>query len=665
MSEKRGNFFEEHIEKMVFAIIGIVSLWLLVTRVLISPNYVEFDNKEFSPGKIDTYIVKEAESLKYELEQPPEPKPAPKSRISDFLAKLDLATRSIDGNLYPPQPALLGDVVIHGKYRIPLMGQVEDVSAEHIRAVAYMPTGVVDEEHEYREENSEPNDLDLVTVEGRVDVSELYANFHESFAGKGVKEEWRDPCLAQPVFAAVELQRQDQFADGSWSDWQTVPRAAIDRNKNMLEVIEDVEQLPPGGIKVRMLQFNISTVKADLLQPKSYQIASAEEEWYPPSLHKEYVKNQLDAQAQEKREAKETEGKDRQKERDDAIAKRESGKTQKTTKSTGDTSGSSDMMKMMQMMSGSGGGMSTKPTSAASKKSPSSRGSDSAARKKAKEDREKEKEKGRTAKGKDSSKSAKDIEGRFKDLSITDKTNMSDMNEPLVFWAYDDTVRPGGSYKYRIRLGVFNPIAGTNQVSQEDESLNNVVVLWSDFSDETEPVEVPGIMYLFPLEVQDAARTVTIQVARYVLGYWYSKDFMVSPGEVIGSPSRYTASKEEKDITVPKEINYSTNAVLVDARGPVKEWTGGKNLSERYYFDMLYSLDNLNIAHLAIKRTYWPLELQAKYDDIAKAEKEPKKPLRDWGSRRDAGGGRPTVPVMPGGEEMDMQKMLQMMGPGK
>jgi len=427
--------------------------------------------------------------------------------------------------------------------------------------------------------------------------------------------------------------------------------------------------LPPGGIKVRMLQFNDPAVKADLLQPESYQIASAEEEWYPPSLHKEYVKNQLDAQAQEKREAKETEGKDRQKERDEAIAKRESGKTQKTTKSTGATSGGGDMMRMMQMMGGAGGGMSTKSTSAASKKSPSLRGSDSAARKKAKEDREKEKEKERSAKGKDSSQSAKDIEGRFNDLLISDTTNMADMNEPLVFWAYDDTVRPGGTYKYRIRLGVFNPIAGTNQVGQEDESLNNAVVLWSDFSDETEPVEIPGIMYLFPLEVQEAARTVTIQVVRYMLGYWYSKDFMVSPGEVIGSPAKYAASKEEKGITVPKEINYSTNAVLVDVRGPVKEWTGGKNLSERYYFDMLYSLDSLNIAHLAIKRTYWPLELQTKYDEIAKAEKEPKKPLREWGSKRDTGGGRPTGPTMPGGENMDMQKMMEIMmggprGPG-
>jgi hypothetical protein len=63
MSEKRGNFFEAHIEKMVFAIIGIVCLWLLTTRVLISPNYVEFDNKKFSAGEIDTYIDNEAKSL--------------------------------------------------------------------------------------------------------------------------------------------------------------------------------------------------------------------------------------------------------------------------------------------------------------------------------------------------------------------------------------------------------------------------------------------------------------------------------------------------------------------------------------------------------------------------------------------------------------------------
>ena len=87
---------------------------------------------------------------------------------------------------------------------------------------------------------------------------------------------------------------------------------------------------------------------------------------------------------------------------------------------------------------------------------------------------------------------------------------------------------------------------------------------------------------------------------------------------------------------------------------------------------MLYRLDKLNIAHLAIKRTYWPLELQAKYDDIAKAEKEPKKPLREWGSKRDAGGGRPTRPTgptMPGGDDTGTQKMYEMMmggggGPG-
>ncbi len=666
MSEKRGNFFEEHIEKIAFAIIGAVCLWLLITRVLISPNYIEFDNKKFSPGEIDAYIAKEADLLKYKLEQPPEPKPAPKSQVDEFLAKLNLAMAKIDGNIYPPQPSLLGEMVLRGKYHIPQIGSIDEVSAEHIRAVAYIPTKAVDEEHEYSKADSEPNDLDLVTVEGRFDVAGLYASFYENFAGKSVKDGWRDPCLAQPVFAAVELQRQEQYADGSWSDWQIVPRAKIERNSKMLEVVENVEDLPAGGIKVRMIQFNTPGVKMDILQPESYQIASAEEEWYPPSLHKEFVKNQMETQVQEKRAAKEAEGKGRQKEREDVIAKREAGKSQKAAKSTAtSTPADTDTMKMMEMMMGSGGGSSKgggSVTSPTVKKSTPGHGSDSAARKKVREDRLKEKEKERAAKSKEAGKSGKDIDTRFNDLLITEKTKLADMNEPLVFWAHDDTVGPGGTYRYKIRIGVFNPIAGTNQVSEQDESQKNDVVLWSDFSDETEQVEIPGIMYFFPLEVQDAAKTVTVQVARYVLGYWYSKDFMVSPGEVVGEAVKYTPGKEEENVTVPKEINYSTNAVLVDTSGPVKEWTGGRNLSERYYFDMLYSLDGQNIAHLPIKRAFWPVELQTKYDDIAKAEKGPKKPLLDWGSKRTTrGGGKPTGPAAPGGSDTDMQKMYEMM----
>ena len=46
--------------------------------------------------------------------------------------------------------------------------------------------------------------------------------------------------------------------------------------------------------------------------------------------------------------------------------------------------------------------------------------------------------------------------------------DISKLRETITFWAYDDTVEPGASYQYRIRIGVFNPVAGTGQVREED-----------------------------------------------------------------------------------------------------------------------------------------------------------------------------------------------------
>jgi hypothetical protein len=64
-----GDFFEEHIEKIVFAVTGLVCMWLLLTRVLFSPNYVTYDNTKIGINKIDTYISKQVEDLDDKLHQ--------------------------------------------------------------------------------------------------------------------------------------------------------------------------------------------------------------------------------------------------------------------------------------------------------------------------------------------------------------------------------------------------------------------------------------------------------------------------------------------------------------------------------------------------------------------------------------------------------------------
>lgn len=608
MNKKSSNFFEEHIEKIVLAIVGLVCLWLFVTRVIFSPAYVEYDNDKFGPDAIDSYISKQAEVLENKLNREPEPKEQPyEPKVDDFLAMLNSTVSDVDTSRALPKPIMSSKSRSDDRmYHLPSIGEVREAAVEHIRAVAYVPNIEINENNVYSADNSEPNDIDLVTVEAKFDVSKLYERFYESFAGEQVKPSWRDPCLAQPIFAAVQLQRQELLPDGSWSDWQDVPRSKVESRREMFRIIENINALPAGGMKVRLLQFDNIEVKMDLLQPEAYQIASAKEEWFPPSLHKEYVKYQKEIDIQQKREAA-------------AERREERASRPRETR----TLGTMGLGEEMSTATGRGTIRRTPKTSRA--------------------DRRDTKEQSH----REILQTLGDISLKFSRISITGETNFAKMNEPLLFWAHDDTVEPGKSYRYKIRLGVFNPIAGTNQFYEQDESMKNKVILWSEPSNVTEIVNIPKTLYFFPREIQETAKAVTVQVSKYILGYWYNKDFTVKRGELIGNISEYKPTEEENSaVTVPKTVDYTTGAVLVDVI-PVNDWAGGSNLHARHFFDMLYSFDGESIERLPIKTRYWSDDLQNKFNEIRRAEKEPKEPLRSWGS-----GFRPGRTTTPGMESM-------------
>jgi len=456
-------------------------------------------------------------------------------------------------------------------------------------------------------------------VEAKFDVKGLYNRFSENFVGDNIREEWRDPCLARPIFAAVELQRQELLSDGSWGDWQMVSRAKIEHRKKMFEIIEGVEELPAGGMEVRLLQFDDVMVWKDLLQPEAYRIASAKEDWFPPRLHKKYTEYQKQIDIQEKREAQKAAKEDEQ--RKGERTDRRSGRMGRAARGRGGGMGGlfGPMGPTGPSPGGSPGGM---PSRMPTRKTPTRR------------TRERRVEKERPEKPKKETKDTADIYKEFSEIQISEREDISKRDEPLVFWAHDDTVEPERSYRYRIRLGVFNPIAGTNQFKEQDKVLKDKVILWSELSDVTEVVDIPRRVYFFPWDIQEAAEAVTVQVSKYVLGYWYSKDFTVKQGEVIGKVVEYEPAEEEEEtgVTVPSKIDYATGAVLVDVV-PVNDWSGEKNLRARHYFDMLYSFDGANMDRVPIKPRYWADGLQVKFNEIKRLEKEPKEPLRYWGGR--------------------------------
>ena len=630
MINKIVGFFEEHIEKVVLAVVGILCLCLLYYFVVFSPNSFVYDNQKRSPGTIDNYISKQAELLKQKLEQPPEP-PAPyEPNLPRFVAMLDSAVRGIDVRVYPPQPYISSvQARIEGVYNLPEIGEVNGVAVEHIRAVAYVPIKEITEQSNYEQAGHEPNDIDLVTVEGNFDAAGLYQRFRDCFAGEDIPAERRDPCLARPVFAAVQLQRQELNADGSWGNWQTVPRTKIDPLKKLLETIEDADKLPPRSIKVRIRQFDSQEVMMGLLQPMAYQIASAQEEWFPPSLHKKFVKLQNEQEMEARRKALEEE-----------KAAREEKQQEDRRSRTGETRTGSE---------GFGGGRlrdSGRLTDSGRSRD-SGRLTDSG---RLRDEREIEKERLARERGLSPTQPMADIDEKFNKILITERTDLSKMRQALVFWAHDDSTEPKKSYRYRIRFGVFNPISGVSQDSSGDKSRMQDNILWSEFSSPAETVQIPGNLWLFAKDLQEAAKIVTVQVSKYKMGRWRSQDFAVRQGEVIGkavesSPveakpkavgpkpvgSQLPYPIAPEAAIVPEIIDYSTGAVMVDVM-PVNDWSGGRNMLARHYFDMLYSFDGMNIEHAPINVKYWAADLRTVYGEIQNLQKEPPEVFRPWGA---------------------------------
>ena len=117
---------------------------------------------------------------------------------------------------------------------------------------------------------------------------------------------------------------------------------------------------------------------------------------------------------------------------------------------------------------------------------------------------------------------------------------------------------------------------------------------------------------------------------------------------------------------MPDEIDFRTGAVFVDV-ATVNDWTTGRNMRPRQYFEMLYSYDGATIEHLPIGGTYWPAELQVARASILKLQQNPIEPLRAWDSKvgRGAGsrGGTPGVLDMELYEEMMLEDYGEMYQP--
>jgi hypothetical protein len=625
MDKRQGNFIEQHIEKAALVIGALVSGYILFAFVIRSPG-VQYNQQTVRPGQIDSVISEKAEKLRQKLNAEPNGGVSYEPCSPTFMNMLK-GSWAVDNNLKWPAPRG-AEAKIERRYKIPKVSEINEVSVEHIRAAAYVPKEEITPESAGKSESYEVNDIDFVTVQGSFSLSELSDSFRESFAGESLPEEWRDTGLARPVFAAVGVQRQELGEDGNWSKWEDVPRAMIEPDKKIFDFPEDVKELPGGGIMVQILKLASPARQASLLQPEPYQIASGDDDWFPPTLHKKYLALLREKEAQDKR--------------DEINATKEKEQTKRgerrprTASPQGPAQGGDveTMMKAMGMGGAGGGGypgvipsQGTRPNRTVRERKPETNAPD----------------KGKpAAKPMTESSISEDL-----DKMLLSKKDFSKLPDSITFWAYDDTVSPGETYRYRVRIGVFNPVAGTNEVRDEDKTQANKVILWGEFSEATDEVDIPKRLYFFPMTVNETTKSVEWTVSKYVMGYWHSEQFTTKRGDVIGKVTDVKeADKPKEGIKGPEQIDYTTGAVLVDVV-TTQDWRGGKNLSAQPYFNVLYSFDGSEIEESAAKPLNWTEDLRTRYSEIKTQEKKPKS-IREWGSASSLGKRTLRLPTSPG-----------------
>ncbi|MCD6392903.1 MAG: hypothetical protein J7M40_05295 [Planctomycetes bacterium] len=629
--KNRGNLLEQHAEKIVLGVSGIISLGLLWLFVLSSPNAEKIGGRKYGPGEIDRYVKGQADRLEAALNAPPIEGP---DVPADAMRRLYLAKLS---NTISDVPDFQMTMVAYNsnaaeenrRYAVPQVGTVDHVAVEVIRGAAHVPVDEIGADNTYDKALTQLDDIDLVTVQASFDIGALYRNFTQSFImGRGVK---KDTELASPVFASAQLQRRRVLEGGGWSEWEVIPRPKIDPHRAMLSAPEKVD----FDISVQKTRFRPFEIQRSILQPRPYNFASSNAVWLAPSFHKEYVKIA-------EREKKEAQRLERERIRDEKS--RDRGRPT----AYGGTQGRSRTSRGGAYAGDYGDNAYGANTRSRTTRQPvrgrrtndPRRSRDTTGGRGDYYGEGDELDYGADYQRREPQTGTLDsVIAENRKVMIYTEQQLRDMKEPLVFWAHDDTVEPGNTYQYRIRLGVFNPIAGKNWFYPQEEQYKDQVVLWSEFAEIDEDVKIDPMIYFFPTGIAKTAdKKVAIDVFKYYSGNWRSEAFDVHPGEMIGKlvdskePSPVASARDayaeydEYDAgmttnTMPEKIDFDTGAMLVDIV-KTDAWAGPRPLVRTRIADLLYTRDGVNMLHLPVQRSNWPSVMRVQYAKVDEASRE-------------------------------------------
>ena len=564
MKLKGISTFEQHIEKIVLAVMVVVLLAVVSLQFLTQPNVIEAGGQKIAPHQVFSQLETEVNRLQAAVN---EPSPAlPELKTPSLVTELE---RVLKDNADLPKessvafgvgPQIGGDESFGPISAGPIMAMtIPDpiVPTAYSLYVTADPYAVEENpELEAYLPVEQPLDTVGVSIETTVDGAATQALLREGDSGhRPIPANWWRPGVA---VLEVVAERQEMGLDGQWSAATPVGRfpGAYDLMK-----AAGVEG-QPNAMQLREIASAAENAAEAIVRP-AYIPQIAGPEWVPP----------VDALARDEQYANMSDVElFRAKRRSlrDSITRLEKQLTEKpgAPGAGRDPGGSPDIVTPGK---GGGGRQNTNPR-------PSNNNQDA----------ERRKEERRVASLQRQIDQKKDqiaeLEKQLADLGfpVTSADNEPRVNEPSAadetdgyflgneayrVWVHDLDVVPGAVYRYRMRVKVNNPIYGKDRQldpAQDDMKLAQEPYAYSPWSAWSKSVMVGRKSYLFLSNAEEARRTgggialiggdsarVSAEVFHMYYGHYRRGSMTLEPGDMAAT-----------DVRVPEDL-YLFDTALV------------------------------------------------------------------------------------------------------
>jgi len=610
------NIFEANVEKLVIVLALAVFGWVFVTR-FVSPPGVKIGQETISASEAAELADRKAAEIVESL-RTPDTRPLPEVEL--FADNLFAQVKPFEGTGIPLSPPHKGTADLQEDiryYSMPEIFAMENVKVNTDQVVAVIPSEPKPGEPQLDPDNVEwvDKDISLITISAVFPIKRLYENFERSF-GPSVNKKPLE--VYNPVVALVELQRRQLNPDGSWSDYEIVPRLEVDTVRDIEISQARINELSQTAFELLIKDRQNYNTQLEIMQPFPYDI-NGQTDWTDPVEAEEKAGEKKKPSRYGSSMATRRPGRAGSR----SQSTRSRTRTRTASRTSSRRSGAATMpegmgfeMGGMEMMGPEGGG----PGGPMMMPPPGRRTSRS-------------RRPGSTERD--------DLPPEFK-------------QDKIHIWAIDGKARPGAIYSYRLRVGFFNPIAGHNWFkSKEAQSKYKFQrVIWTSFLGNEQVVRVPRNTLFFPKTsigaVADAS--VSVEVYRKQSGQWRKRTFRVASGSEIGAMVNEPLNpvkKRGRRAAIDKnaetvEIDYRTGVTVIDVVPQSSHWYIKPNmLRELTCADIIYRDSDGSIKRLGTHKYTWPeyfIDTKSKIDREIKVKEKERTSSRTPG-RGPTGGG--------------------------